>query len=483
MSGCRFLSTLLLFTGLLSADLVEAKDPRAMSRSLALQGDERRPDDQWRMHLFGRPLTIGGEIGFDSRARNNYTLDDDSARGRYDLGAKAELEVFYELSAGMSVFAEASVDYEREVDDQRDSSKREKRVRRGQSWLYWGSIGGSPWSLQVGRQQFRDKREWWWDELVDAVSVRFDGDAWRVQLAVGEDVARVSSEFEGINPRMKDVRHTIAKAEWTWARKNRLSWFVTHKKDESGAQAVGTQLDEIDEDPVDIDALWLGARARGRWKSDLLGRVYYWADVGYVQGEQRVAIYDGIGNDSSVVEESTEYEVEGWAYDVGLTFDRRKWPGKPRFTFGYAWADGDSDVSDGKFNGFVQTGMHDNNGKYRGVDRFKYYGEVLRPDLSNLSVITAGLGMPFARNSSVELLWHKYRQVEPSAVVTGARVRRRPNGFSGDIGEGIDLVIGIEEWRHVEIELIAGAFREGSAFGSHEGETAFYLVFSLDYNF
>ena len=44
-------------------------------------------------------------------------------------------------------------------------------------------------------------------------------------------------------------------------------------------------------------------------------------------------------------------------------------------------------------------------------------------------------------------------------------------------------MIGIEEWKHVELELVAALFKAGDAFGSISGETATYTSLGLTYEF
>ena len=61
---------------------------------------------------------------------------------------------------------------------------------------------------------------------------------------------------------------------------------------------------------------------------------------------------------------------------------------------------------------FRQTGIQDNNDKFGGVTSFKYYGELLEPELSNLHILTAGIGRRFGRRMSLDLIYHNYRQDE-----------------------------------------------------------------------
>ena len=40
-----------------------------------------------------------------------------------------------------------------------------------ESWIHFGKLFGTNLELQIGRQNFEEKREWWWDEDLD--SIRF----------------------------------------------------------------------------------------------------------------------------------------------------------------------------------------------------------------------------------------------------------------------------------------------------------------------
>ena len=132
---------------------------------------------------------------------------------------------------------------------------------------------------------------------------------------------------------------------------------------------------------------------------------------------------------------------------------------------------------------FRQTGLQDNNARFRGVDSFRYYGELLDPELSNLQVGTAALGFPLLKSSSVELLYHFYHQVYLAPFLRDTRIRANPLGLSRSIGQELNVVLGIEEWPHLEIELVGSAFQFKSAFGLSDGELAYLGALEVEWNF
>jgi alginate production protein len=141
---------------------------------LTRKQDDRRPDDQLKVQLFGKPLTIGGEIGVTPRFRGNFNLDPDKNRDRMRLDTEAQLEFFYPWSANLAFFIEGQVGYQQDLyRGNNGTRKSEAELKRGESWIFWGDILQSNFSLQVGRQNFRESREWWWDEDLDAIRLYY----------------------------------------------------------------------------------------------------------------------------------------------------------------------------------------------------------------------------------------------------------------------------------------------------------------------
>ena len=117
------------------------------------------------------------------------------------------------------------------------------------------------------------------------------------------------------------------------------------------------------------------------------------------------------------------------------------------------------------------------------MDRFRIYGELLQPELSNLGILTASVGMEFGRDRSVELAYHSYRQQEPAEELRDARIKADLTGTSRDVGEEVDVIFGFQQWKHVELEVVGSAFRSGDAYGELAGEWAYGFLGKLDYNF
>ena len=160
---------------------------------------------------------------------------------------------------------------------------------------------------------------------------------------------------------------------------------------------------------------------------------------------------------------------KGWGFDLGTTWT----PGALdpfALTLGYALGSGDTSP-EGTDQTFRQTGFQDNNGKFDGVTSFRYYGELMDPELANLAISTVGLGIRLALRTSLDLVYHQYRQDEPFPRLINAELDRRPDGIHRDLGWEIDLILGSRNWTSWDFEVVAAYFAPGDAFPDAESAT------------
>ncbi len=457
------------------------KTPAERARLLVLRPDERRPSSQFTTTLFGRELSVGGEASLELEGRRDFALatgPDDRDRASQSL----ELEAYYRYSDFGALFAEAVGSWSTQEVPETGVRTSEGLARRGQTWIYSGGWFEDRVGYQLGRQVFVEPREWWWDENLDAARAYFDTPGLHLELALAQELARVSTDDRGIDPEAEDLMRLLGRAVWGSARSHRGELFLLVQDDRSATEAVNQVIAEEREDDVDADLVWVGARAIGRWKLGEAGRLHYWLDAAAVEGESAEIDYDPAGPGLSRVDSIERLDVRGWAADGGLTWETRL-PGRLSFTLGYAMGSGDPDRTDSVDRAFRQTDLHDNNGRFRGVNDFRYYGELLQPELSNLRILTLAAGFRFLEHSSLELVYHRYEQVEPATRIRGDRLRINPLGLDPDIGEAVDLVLGLEEWKSWELELIGSAFEAGRAFGPEAGKRARRWVLEFTFNF
>jgi alginate production protein len=281
-------------------------------------------------------------------------------------------------------------------------------------------------ALQVGRQNFDEPREFLFDEYLDAVRVYY----W------------------GLNPLVLDVAviHAVAPLEEkfrTWTDFFAMARWLTGEKSHLGAY----MLARADSDETrNREPIWWGVRYVGEAAPFLLP----WFDASISRGQDKGK------------------SVRAWAVDLGGTIRYPQARLQPSLTVGYAVASGDPIDSDDIDHTFRQTGYQDNAARIGGVGSFNYYGTVLGPELSNLHVWTMGVGARPFRRSSVDVVYHVYRQDELDDELRGSDLvdpPARPNGVSDDIGWALDVVLAPPRlWDRVYLRWTLGYFQPGEAF-------------------
>ncbi len=185
------------------------------SLQLTRRQDDFRPDEQFTVELFGRPLIIGGEVGITPRYQKDFKLDPNENDDRLRLNTELQLELFYTPSKMVAIFLEAQAAGQMELyrEGGRDKSV-ERRLRRGETWLFWGDLFDSGVSVQIGRQNFQDRREWWWDANLDAFRIYFLRPFIHFELSAGQEAAILSTDQDGIEAAQDDVLRILSRTRW-----------------------------------------------------------------------------------------------------------------------------------------------------------------------------------------------------------------------------------------------------------------------------
>lgn len=440
--------------------------------SLTRRQDARRPEHPFTVELLGRPLRVTGEYDATLRDRRNYRLDDRTNPNiRDDVVQELQLELFWKYSDNAYVFVEGKAFHEDEFRRTRGTGESSAYLQRGLTWLFLDGFARNRVGLQLGRQNVREFREWWWDADLDAARLYFDEGPVHAEMGVAKDSARLASRDAGILPEKKGLYRGLASVSWMWASRETLEAFALRQQDVSNATPRGTPVDETHQDPSDANLTWFGVRALGQRSLDSHGTIRYWLDAAWVRGSETIVDFSSAG----VARTAVDHRVSGSALDVGLSW-QTPWPGKVSFTAGFARGSGDRDGNDNIDSGFRQTGLQKNKGRFFGVNRFRYYGEVTRPELANINITTLAAGVPFFEASSAELVYHRYWQGVAATTMRDIRIDADLDGRHRDIGEEWNLVLGFRDLRQVDVILTAGLFRAGNAYGPFAGKTARLLA-------
>jgi hypothetical protein len=480
-----------------------------LRQRLTEREDQNRLDEPVQFDLFGRPLTWSGQFDSTVDYLDPATLGAGTARhDQLLLENEIETELFYSFGPVLSLFAQLRFKMEwDDFNDQQPEVVTDFFIERGEMWLSSTNIADSGLSVELGRLHFEDDRLWWWDEDLDALRLSYERGDVELALSVARELAPARLDLGSVVPEDNRALRLIAEASWDYRPNHSLQFFGLAVADHSPEETIGEIVRNDDKDDSDANLGWLGLRAMGGWESKSRGVLGYWIDTAVVGGRERFLEFEAYSqqppiaeepmpegegesggeeegtegsestpvaaseessgsssNSASAVSQSIDRSVYGWALDAGLTWILPL-AADPRITAGYAIGSGDGSPVEGADRSFRQTGLHTNEPGFGGVRRFRQYGLLLDPELSNLSVLTIGVGCSLLESSSVDLVYHRYRLQEPAESLRSARIDTTLNGRDRDLGQAFDLVLGLEEWERVEVEVAGSVFQAGPAFG------------------
>lgn len=446
-----------------------ATDDSELRERLTEREDKRRPLVPWSVELGGHPLTVGGEYAFGlGYLRNRIVGEDVNQPNQLLLEQDLELEVFYSIGPVLSLFGQFDVVMEEDLLPDTPDGVSDIFLERGEMWLYTENILGTHLNFDVGRLDFEDDRRWWWDDELDAVRVAYERETFEIALAAARELGPKDSHQSDVDPDDERVFRVIGEASWDWKTNHAAELFVLYQDDHSSTEDPGEVVSEEREDGSDAELTWLGARLTGIFTFETKGYLGYWLDTALVFGDEKAIEFEEFSRHQSVATELTRRDVGGWGLDAGINW-MLPLPWEPRLYAGYAFGSGDSSPEGGDDRSFRQTGIETNEAGYGGVERFAQYGIALDPELSNLGILTIGAGLGLLRSSSLDLVYHYYRLVEPAEALRDSRLDFELDGQHRDLGHGVDLMLGIEEWERFELFLGLSAFRAGRAFGMEQG--------------
>jgi len=438
---------------------------------------ERRPEEQFTIDIFDRPLTIGGSFESLLNVEGDIAFDDTADDYRF-INNSLSLEFFYEISESVSFFADGTLLYSKADSDWVSAAE------RNQTWLLFEEIYGSDIDIKIGAQYFYDERTWWWDNELDGISIEYWGEHWQAELALTQGLARRSTTEDFIDPAEENLSRLLSRVSWEHTEDHWLELFYILHNDHSVTENVGTIIASNKLDDTDADLRWFGIRSYGYQQADGFGEFDYWLDTGYVDGDETFISTGNVAGSpaSEIVNDVSTAVVQGWAFDLGLTW-HTEFPLSPSFTIGYAVGSGKLDEQGAVDTAFQQTGIQSNSSYFTDVNYIAYYGEFLNPELSNLKILTLGISIPLLNNTALDLVYHRYDQYVQADFLRNAGLDIDPSGNSKDIGMEVDLVFRALEFIHWEYGITAAFFRAGDAFDTDSGEMATSLSFDLRYNF
>ena len=388
-------------------------------------GTDAPPEPRTRVAPF---LTLGAQLEVEYIFARNLDLTDATRDDFSLLTPELQLALSFDPGPRVQIFVNLELSQEFALAAPQPEERR-LSVGLKEAFLLVKDLAPGGLALQVGRQPFKDDREWLYDEDLDAVRAFWHPAGLELQLSVS---------------RLGLFRTELLDHDSTGQTNNYLVY---------GRYRLGTAVAPAayvfvrdDRSPPRERPVFVGLQAGGALGEALT----YWLELAHVRGR------DG------------SRSIRGWGVDAGVTYTV-DFPLRPSMTAAYAVGSGDSNP-DGRIDrAFRQTGLQENEARWAGVTRFKYYGELLDPELSNLAIITVGLGLRPTRQSSVDLVYHEYRQQTASTQLRGAALAADPSGLSPRLGSELDLVVGYDGVKGLEVKGVLSYFIPGQAFPQADG--------------
>ncbi len=392
----------------------------------------------------GPNLFWGGYISLEGETDRNYNLKSNLGEADTTLTPILAPAFAYEPNQYLQLYVNPTLEIPIAVEEIEDRSQTTELNMNLAYLTVKNVVPGA--RMQVGRQRFIDSRRWLFNENMDAIRLGYQFEQFSLELSVSQLnlVQRNLLRREGEEDEEGFVNY-YAYADYKFGKKNHVGLFALYQDQ----QRLGT-----------AQPIYVGLQSGGR----LFGDLKYWLQTAIVRGSNS-------GN-----------SIRGEAIDIGLTQVFKGFL-EPSLTIGYAYGTGDSNPDDKVDASFRQTGFQGNSDKFNGVARFKYYGEVLDPRLTNLMVFTGGVGIkPFSK-TSFDLVYHYYLQDHASTRIRGSDLSTDPAGLSKHVGSEVDLVAGYQGIPHLQTKFIIGYFFPGKAFNESWHDGAFLASVLLRYNF
>jgi alginate production protein len=295
-----------------------------------------------------------------------------------------------------------------------------------------------PFEVTLGRKNFEDQRHWLYDTSLDVALVKFKQGHFQLEASVGR---KDMVDLDLLRPVQETrIDNHMLYLDYRGIEDIRLAGYAIRRDDRRGQEG---------------KPLHLGLRANGTPSDSFT----FWAELALLRGKDEL-----------------QQNFKAHAVDFGGTYRLRKLPLNPAITLGYAFGSGDGNPTDNVNTEFRQTGLQSNEAKLAGFSKFKYYGEVLDPDLSNLEILTVGLGLRPAPTVFVDLVYHRYRLNEISDRIRKSPVTALMNQddahLGKDVGKAIDIVLGFRNMFGVHrlgLDLRAGWFFPNNIFRNDAG--------------
>jgi len=384
---------------------------------------------------------VAAGIEFNLRQANGQDNDTELRRdtGRAEIQLTLELE--QQLSRAADLVSRLELNGQRFTEDTLNVSDEEFSYQLES--LYFQLDASKQLRIRAGRFNLDDPMETIVDEDLDGLLVSFEQGPFELELSrTRKDVFEASTVG-----RRDQITNTMGSVQISPNDDSRWIPYVLHRSSEpfNSIRAAETT--------------WYGLQ--GIIEPDS-SPIRYWVHGSIQNGEE--------------TDETEKIDLGGYMLDIGINWNARG-PLKPTYTLGIAHASGGS-----RADRFRQSGLQSNDFALNGKSSFRYLGEVMDPELTNIRIITLGFGAELSREWTLDVALHQYRQVETEDALRGSDIEFDPLGENVDLGQGADLVIAYQHDKQTELKATAGVFAPGRAFDDTRDE-AWLVNLELSHEF
>ncbi len=393
-------------------------------------------------------LFFGGQLTALTKSFQNFEMINKEDDGFSYFEVDTSLAFLYQPNEIFQIYANPLL-RKKVAFEEKDNAFQDPTLEINLAFMSFNNVFLDGANFAFGRQRFKDSRRWIWGENLDALRLNYKNDPFSLELSVSR---KNMFAFDILNADPFDSGdrwiNYYAYLNYEVNNKTDVALFVLYQDDQ-------TKVRDDHQKPV-----FVGVQSEGQ----VIKHLDYWFQGALVRG-----------TDSGRT-------IRGEGMDFGLTykFDHEL---KPSISLGYAYGSGDDNPNDGVDKAFRQSRFQDNEDKYNGVVRFKYYGELLDPRLSNLKVLTADVGIRPTQRSSIDLAYHYFRQEYGADKISGDNLEVDPTGLSKDLGHEVDLVAGYQEIQNFNTKLVLCYFWPGRAFTETASNGAFQAEFQVRFSF
>lgn len=449
----------------------------------------------------GPPVTFQGELKYQSLIEDNMDLVDEGLEHTPSLEGKLKIKAF--LPQDISAYWEGRAVKTRrggtveDDDGVQTAGNVDAFAEWRQSWLRFDeAFGIIPLSFQVGRQRVSEPRALWWNKDLDSARVMYNTTLFSGMFGIGEDLFSYKTSQDDFMESDENRMRVFAEGSWLYRPDHHADLRVLYENDHSDMESVGSLIRSNDRDNTDAHLVWIGGRLWGDHtvNAPLLNGLDYAVDLMGVRGTEDTLESTASADPAfRTVTGSSERDVLGWGLDASVDLALNA-PWRPTVTLGYAFGSGDDDTADGTDNGFRQTDLHGNASRIGASSSgIRNYGEALRPELTNIHVLTAGVGFPLFSASDITFLYHAYFLDEENAPLGSTAVTGALSGTDSSLGQGLDAVANFDLSKELNmntslleqtsLRMALGAFRAGEAYTPEDGDTAVRGVMEVRFRF